>query len=90
MDLQAQNRIMVNKLGKASPTALRLLDLLYQLPVVSVPIVAKKLSLSPPAARKAINNLEGIGILREISGKRRDRLYSYETYMGIIREGTEQ
>lgn len=89
MDLQAKHRVLVNTLGKASPTAIRLLDILYQHPLVSVPMVSKKLDLSAPAARKAINNLEQLDILREISGKRRDRLYLYDSYMNIIREGTE-
>jgi len=89
MDLQAKHRILVNSLGKAASTAMRLLELLYQQPFVSVPVAEKKLELSAPAARKAINNLENIGILKEISGKRRDRLYLYESYMDIIREGTE-
>ena len=89
MDLQAKHRILVNSLGKAASTAMRLLELLYQQPFVSVPATEKKLELSAPAARKAINNLENIGILKEISGKRRDRLYLYEAYMDIIKEGTE-
>lgn len=89
MDLQANHRAMVNTLGKASPTAMRLLDLLFHQPFVSVSSVTKKLELTSPPARKAINNLEKLDILKEISGKRRDKLYVYEPYMSIIREGTE-
>ena len=69
--------------------SLRLLDLLYQKPLINVLKVALHLGLSQPAARKAINNLQELDILIEISGKRRDRVYFYESYMGIIREGTE-
>jgi Fic family protein len=58
MDLQAEHRQIVNSLGKASPSAIRLLDILYQQPIVSVPFVSKKLGFSSPAARKAINNLD--------------------------------
>ena len=89
MDLQAEHRQMVNSLSKASPSAVKLLDLLYQQPIVSVAYVSKELGFSSPAARKAINNLERLGILREISGKKRNRLYLYYAYMSIIREGTE-
>lgn len=89
MDLQSKDRVLVNTLGKASPTAFRLLDLLFEYPVISSPSVSKKLELSPPAARRAINNLEQLGILKEISGKKRDRLYAYDAYVEIIREGTE-
>jgi Fic family protein len=89
MDLQAKHRVLVNTLGKASSTGMRLLDMLYQQPLVSVPIVVRKLDVSSPAARKAINNLERLGILKEISGKKRNRLFMYDSYMNIIREGTE-
>ncbi|MHB8986366.1 MAG: Fic family protein [Eubacteriales bacterium] len=89
MNLQSKDRVLVNTLGKASPTAFRLLDLLFEYPVISSPSVSKKLELSPPAARRAINNLEQLGILKEISGKKRDRLYAYDAYVEIIREGTE-
>lgn len=89
MDLQATNRHLVNSLGKASPTAICLLDMLYEHPVVSVPFVSRKLELSPPASRRAIENLQNLDMLKEISGRKRDRLYAYESYLNIIREGTE-
>ena len=89
MNLQIEHRNQINSLGRASANALRLLDLLYQKPLIKVPKVAINLGLSQPAARKAINNLQELKILTEISGKRRDRVYFYESYMGIIMEGTE-
>ncbi|OPY58470.1 MAG: hypothetical protein A4E55_00876 [Pelotomaculum sp. PtaU1.Bin035] len=45
MDLQASHRVLVGNLGKASNTAMRLLDMLYQKPLVSVSTVAEKLLL---------------------------------------------
>ncbi len=89
MNLQIEHRKQINSLGRTSANSLRLLDLLYQKPLIKVPKVAINLGLSQPAARKAINNLQELKILTEISGKRRDRVYFYESYMGIIMEGTE-
>ena len=89
MNLQIEHRNRINSLGRASANSLRLLDLLYQKPLINVPKVAVHLGLSQPAARKAINNLQKLEILTEISGKRRDRVYFYESYMDIIREETD-
>lgn len=89
MDLQVINRYLVNSLGKASPTAIRLLDMLYEHPIVAVSFVSRKLKLSSPASRRAIENLQSLGMLKEISGRKRDRLYAYEAYLNIIKEGTE-
>ena len=89
MDLMANDRQRLAELGKAAPTALKLIDLLYKRPYVTISIVAKELSISSPAAAKAVNNLVGSDILKEVSGKKRDRIFLYETYLAIIREGTE-
>jgi len=89
IDLQDAHRKKISLLGRVALTSLRLLDLLYQQPVVSVSFVVRELKLSPPAARKAIKNLEQLNILKEMSGKKRDRVYLYEPYMTIIMEGTE-
>lgn len=89
MDLMAQDRQKAAGLGKASPTALALLDMLYRRPYVTIPYVARELGISPPAASKAVNNLASLDILTEVSGKKRDRVFLHESYLSIIREGTE-
>lgn len=89
MDLLAADRQKVAGLGKAAPTALTLLDLLYRRPYVTIPSVARELGISSPAAGKAVRNLVALGILTEVSGKKRDRVFLHEPYLSILREGTE-
>ncbi|HMN03373.1 MAG TPA: Fic family protein [Geobacter anodireducens] len=89
MDLMARDRQKVTGLGKAAPTALALLEMLYRKPYVTIPYVARELRISSPAAGKAVNNLAALGILTEVSGKKRDRVFLHESYLSIIREGTE-
>ncbi len=67
--------------------AIQLLDALPENPVVSVPRTGKLLDVSAPTARKAIELLEGIGVLRETTGKQRDRVYAYDEYMKILTGG---
>ncbi len=89
LDLQEKHRTQIMKLGRAAGSAMQLHELLFKKPIVAVNIVSRELSLTPPAARRAINNLEQLGILKEISGKQRDREYLYEQYFNIIQSGIE-
>jgi hypothetical protein len=36
-----------------------------------------------------VENLETVGIVREITGKQRDRIYVYDRYVKILDQGTE-
>ena len=78
-------RTLTNHPGATVP-AIQLLDRLPSTPVVTVPTVADLLAVTAPTARKAIEILEAAGILRETSGKQRDRVYAYEAYLAILTE----
>ena len=57
--------------------------------MVSLPQVVELSGLSFPAAASAMAVLEELGIARELTGKRRNRLFGYERYIAILNEGTE-
>lgn len=78
-------RAITNRPGTTVP-AIQLLDRLPSTPVVTVPTAADLLAVTAPTARKAIEILEAAGILRETSGKQRDRVYAYEAYLAILTE----
>lgn len=88
--LQEKDRSEIIQLGRAAGSAMQLFELIFRKPIVTVNSVAKALSLSLPAARNAINNLEQLGILKEVSGKQRDRKYLYEKYFTIITSGISE
>jgi len=69
---------------RSTVAAIRLLDLLPSCPVVSVPKASHALGLTAPPTRKAIELLESIGILTETSGKQRDRMYAYRSYLDAL------
>ena len=64
--------------------AIRLLDHLPANPVVTLSLVLGVLSVTKPTALKAIAALQRAGILKETSGKRRDRVYAYQPYLDIL------
>ncbi len=43
--------------------------------------------MSFPTAGKAMQNLVSIGIARELTGQRRNRVFVYDAYLGILNEG---
>ena len=69
---------------RATLVPVRLLDRLPVQPVVTVPSTSKLLGVAAPTARKAIKLLVSLEVLREVSGKRRDRVYAYHDYMRIL------
>jgi len=75
---------------RATVTAIRLLDLLPTHPIVTLPTAMELLETTKPTAGKAINALRKAGILRETTGKQRDRVYAYHDYLNVLTEDTEQ
>ncbi|MHA7813107.1 MAG: Fic family protein [Phycisphaerales bacterium] len=71
----------------ATIAAVRLMDALPVQPIVTVASVVEDLEVTAPTARKAIELLETIGVLRETTGKQRDRVYSYSAYMRLLTGG---
>ena len=60
-----------------------------QTPMISVGGAARKLNMSQPTIQKALDNLVKLGIVKEVTGKRRNRMYLYHRYLHILSEGTE-
>ena len=86
--MQTEHRAAVQRSSK-SQTPLRLLDALYQRPVVWARAAMGMLDVSYRRARRAIKVLEGLGLLSAVPGRRRDRRFIYRPYVDLLRKGTE-
>ncbi|CAO4835257.1 MAG: hypothetical protein CNLJKLNK_01427 [Holosporales bacterium] len=60
-----------------------------KLPKVTVPLLSSELKMTAPTARCALNKMVEVGILKEIRGKRRDKIYIYDSYLNILEEGAD-
>ncbi len=69
---------------RATLAAVQLLDHLPSNPVVTVSRASALLGMTAPPTRKAIELLESIGVLGEITGGRRNRVYAYQEYLQIL------
>ena len=83
------DRAKIETKGRRAGSALRVHDTLKSRPIVSLPEVCRSTGLSFPAASSAMKLLRELGIAREITGKRRNRLFGYEQYLETLSEGTE-
>lgn len=81
-----KKRLIKEKIS--SPLAIGLLDYLFIKPHVSTHEVAEQFQMSFQTAQTLINRFVEMEILREITGKKRDRRYSYWQYLEYLSEGT--
>lgn len=72
-------------LGKKVPNAKGLLTTLYANPVVNGAIVSEKLNVSLPTANSLIDDFVRLGILKETTGLRRNRLFVFTDYMNLFK-----
>ena len=82
--LREQHRALIeSKIGGSNCQTL--LDQLFQEPIVSVNRVAEIIHRSYPTANNLVSALEQLGLLKEITQRSRNRLYSYEPYRALFR-----
>ncbi len=89
LELQTNHRTLLWKKNISSPLAVGILEKLFFTPYVSVNDIAKSFKISYQAASTLVSQLEKAGILKEITGRKRDKRYIYADYINILSEGTK-
>jgi Fic family protein len=74
----------VLSLGKRAQTARAALNVLYKTPLVSSADLERALEISTPTANTLIRELIKVGVLAEITGQRRGRIYAFERYLKLF------
>jgi len=80
------DRILAGNVGHAGVLLLRKL---MEQPVMRVKDVEKAVGVSYSKANNLIAQMEGLGILKQITQGKRNRKFKYDEYVGILAEGTE-
>jgi Fic family protein len=68
---------------------LRVFEALQRHPLRAVRDIERELTLTFPTAAAALAGLEQMGIVHELTGQKRNRLYAYRAYVELLNEGTE-
>jgi Fic family protein len=90
VELSNGDRGRLAALGRAESSALKIHRALMKRPVAAAALLAQKAGLPAVTANKALDNLEKLGIVRELTGKRRGRVFAYTDYIEIMNGGTER
>ena len=87
--LFAEDFERVRQRGSTAASALRVLAALRERPIISLGAVCSASGMSFPTASKGMQLLLQLGVVRELTGFRRNRLFAYERYLGVLNEGME-
>jgi Fic family protein len=88
VQLFARDRERLQALDRAG-SALRDHHELQARPLATVRWLVSRTGLSVPTVGKALETLVAAGIAREITGRRRGRVFIYDRYLALLGEGTE-
>ena len=83
------DRKKIEALGRPAASVLRIHQYTQTRPIFSIRGAVEATGVSYPTVAGAVQHLQRLGILDEITGKQRDRLYAYDEYLAILNEGTE-
>ena len=83
------DRSRIGHQGRRAGSALRVHQSLVERPVGGIRHLARRTGLSAPTVANALRLLEELGIVREITGRQRGKVFTYERYLAVLREGTE-
>jgi Fic family protein len=89
ISLFREDRERIQREGRAAGSGLRVHGVMQERPLVTMPEVQARASLSFPAVSAGMQLLSRLGIAKEITGKRRDRVFAYSKYLAVLNEGTE-
>jgi Fic family protein len=83
------DRVRIAASGRRAGSALRVHEVLKSRPITSIQDLRQRTGLSFPAAAAGVELLGDLGIARELTGKRRNRIFAYEAHLAVLNEGTE-
>jgi len=88
-ELFAADKKRITSLKRAAISAGQVHDLLRRKAMISAIDAAKALDVSVPTARTALNNLKALGVVQDISGKGKERLYLYNELIALLEQGAK-
>jgi Fic family protein len=84
-----RDRAAIEKSGKSTMSVLTLYNFLQKQPIANTATMKKTTGLALPSVLRALKNLEEMGLVKEITGKERNKIFVYSEYLEILSRGTE-
>ena len=83
----AEDRARIGQLGRRASSALRVHRSLVERPASNIGDLAARTGLSAPTVAAVLRVLEDLDMVREVTGRQRGRIFTYERYLGTFRKG---
>lgn len=85
--LIAADEKRIQQAGRAAGSVQRAFTELCRRPLVTIDGLARGTGMTFPTVSRALDTLSGLQITRELTGKRRNRVFAYDAYLAILNEG---
>jgi Fic family protein len=85
LKLQKQVEVEIQTLGSRTVNAQKVINYLYQRPIIDAAKVTEVVAVSPTSAYKLIVDLVQLGILEEITGGKRGKQYMFTAYLNLFK-----
>lgn len=82
--VEKENESLARQLGLRSSNAMKVLNELYKSPLIDVNKVAKIVEISTPSAYKLVDDMQRIGLLVEVTGGKRGKVFLLQNYFQIF------
>jgi Fic family protein len=89
LDLSNHDRDKISGLGRAAASTLQVHRALMEHPIATSGSLVEKTGITPATVNKALGHLEQLGIVKELTAQKRNRLFSYADSIEIMNRGTE-
>ena len=89
LDIAAEDRQKIGRLRRAAASPLIVHGALLEHPVATSGWLVNKTGLSAPTVNKSLAVLVRVGVIRELTGRRRGRIFIYQRCLDILNRGTE-
>jgi len=89
VDLANTDRDRISGLGRAAASALRVHRAMMGRPITTSNWLVETTGITPATVNKCLGHLEQLGIVRELTRRKRNRVFSYAVYLDILNQGTE-
>ncbi|MDX2065042.1 MAG: Fic family protein [Fimbriimonadaceae bacterium] len=88
VDLVNRDRQRIPSVGRTAANVMRVFDHFVRRPVATIKTVSAATGLTFPTVDKALRKLMEIGVVNEITDRKRDRVFAYAEYLAYLHEGT--
>ncbi|MDI9425371.1 MAG: Fic family protein [Spirochaetota bacterium] len=82
------DRLKIQAIGRKAGSVLRVHHALLQRPILSIPRTCEITGLMPNTVKSSYDHLIRLGLVKEVTGKKRSRMFGYMNYINILNEGT--